>query len=396
MTGLRIAIVGAGIGGLTAALALEARGHAITVYERRTGFGETGAGIQLSPNASRVLQGFGIDASLRRVGTEPAAMIVRALRSGRPIASIGLDGAAACFGAPYLQIARSDLHTVLLDAVRGRPAIKLRVGRTLVSAEQNRACVRLAFESAGGNREPADADVAVGSDGLRSQMRVFAGDTREPVFAENVAFRATVPIDAVPPGFAAKGGLWLGRGRHVVHYPIGGGHALNIVAVAERRDPVEGWSAPADPAQVELAFAEAAEPLRRLLAQAQAWSAWSLYDLPVDAMAAGRIALLGDAAHPTLPFLAQGAALAIEDAAVLADALRGEDDVAAALQRYATLRTARVRRVQREARRNGRVYHAGGLLAFGRDQVMRRLGPAGMLTRYAWLYGWDAAGQGSR
>uniref|UniRef100_UPI002C31C09A FAD-dependent monooxygenase n=1 Tax=Enterovirga sp. TaxID=2026350 RepID=UPI002C31C09A len=186
-------------------------------------------------------------------------------------------------------------------------------------------------------------------------------------------------------------GLWLGRGGNVVLYPVAAARALNLVVVARRRMPEEGWSREADPGEIARALADAEPNLRQLAAGAPGWSAWSLFEHSARILARGRIALAGDAGHPVLPFLAQGGALAIEDAAQLA-ALLGEDaaQVPAALRAYETARLPRVRRVQEAAARNGRAYHAGGLVALARDAVMRRLGPEGMRERHAWLYGWTA------
>jgi salicylate hydroxylase len=203
------------------------------------------------------------------------------------------------------------------------------------------------------------------------------------------AWRATIPREAAPRELQGnETGLWLGRAGHVVHYPVGGGRLLNIVALERRAEPMEGWSVPGDGAELRRKFTGAAAPLAALLRVPDDWQVWSLFDLPAKTMAGGRIALLGDAAHPVLPFLAQGGALAVEDAATLAASLRVRVDVPTALAAYASDRLRRVRRVQDEARRNGAVYHAAGPLAWARNLVMRRLGPEGMAERYAWLYGW--------
>jgi salicylate hydroxylase len=179
----------------------------------------------------------------------------------------------------------------------------------------------------------------------------------------------------------------------VVHYPIAGGRLINVVAIEATAEPVEGWAAPGEAADLLARYASAAPALRRLLSQPPEWLRWSLLRHPIRRLAAGRVALLGDAAHPVLPFLAQGAALAIEDAATLA-ALIGQhpQDVPSALLAYERQRLKRAGRVQSEARRNGRIYHAGPFVAFGRDRVMGHLGPEGMTRRYDWLYGFRPLG----
>ena len=385
-----VAIVGAGIGGLTAALALSARGFEVTLIERRTGFSEAGAGIQLSPNASRVLIDLGLGPALRRAASEPERAVIRELATGRMIGGMALGGfMQRRFGAPYYVIQRTALQTILLDAVRGRAGVRLLVGRNVTALASEAAGATIAMEAANGAVETLAADLVVGADGLWSTARVAIGDKRRLVHRRVAAWRATIPHDAAPPDLqGGDTGLWLGRAGHVVHYPVSGGRLLNIVALERRVEPVEGWSAPGDRAELVRSFGSAAPLLSALLAVPGEWQVWSLFDLPVRRMARGRVALLGDAAHPVLPFLAQGGALAIEDAAGLAASLADQVNVRSALRAYEQNRLRRVRRVQRAARRNGALYHAAGPLAFARDLVMRRLGPEGMAEHYAWLYGW--------
>lgn len=390
MSATRVAIVGGGIAGLAAALALSGRGFAITVFERRTGFAETGAGIQLSPNASRVLAALGLEPALRRVAIETQAVAVRSLASGRKIGEVALGAAMRRrFGAPYWSVARADLHTVLLDAVRGRRDVALRFGRTCSSLDDGAEAVTLAIETASGARESVEADLVVGADGIGSRVRPAIGDSRVPGYSGYLAYRATVPAEALAdPELGRTSGLWLGRRAHLVHYPIASGRRVNIVAIAEGRDPLEGWSAPVAAEIVRAAFDQACDPIRALVALPTEWSAWSLDELPVQLMGRGRVALVGDAAHPVLPYLAQGGGLAIEDAAVLAAALGHGADIPGAITAYARDRLPRVRRVQAAARRNGFAYHTSGPPAWIRDRVVARLGPDGMRERYAWLYGW--------
>lgn len=383
-------VVGAGIGGLTAALALASRGHEVTLVERRTGFTEAGAGIQLSPNASRLLIRLGLGPALQRAATEPERVVIRRLRSGQEIGTMPLGPVMReRFGSPYWVVHRADLQTLLLDAVRSNPRIRLLLGRDVVGVTEATEGATLTIDRSGGARETLHGAIVIGADGLGSTLRAVLGDRRAPVFRGAVAWRATLAREDVPAEFARnETGLWLGREGHVVHYPIANGKRVNLVAVVARGEPVEGWSAPGDPADLLGRLGQAAAPLRSLLGAAAEWRLWSLFDLPARRMARGRVALLGDAAHPVLPFLAQGGALAIEDAACLAGCLADpETPVEAALAGYAKARLKRVRKVQDHARRNGRVYHASGPLAWARDRVMRRLGPDGMVERYRWLYG---------
>lgn len=388
---MRIAIVGAGIAGLTSALAFAGRGHEITLLERRTGFGETGAGIQLSPNATRVLFALGLGPALRRCACEPERMSIRAFRDGRPIGAVTFGPAMReRFGAPYLALSRFDLHTALLDAVRARADIRIRVGRGAQGVVERDGEAHVEGELAGGQQGSLAADLVIGADGLFSRIRPCLGEDKPPLYSGFAAYRATLPAEARPAGFgASETGLWLGPDIHVVHYPVAGGKQLNLVIVARRRASSDGWSREARPEEVMKALAGAHEEVRALARAAPAWSAWSLFTHRARHLGRGRVALAGDAAHPILPFLAQGGGLAIEDAAHLA-ALIGPDPagVPAAIAAYAKARLPRVRRVQEAARTNGRAYHASGLLALGRNLVMHRLGPEGMRDRYAWLYGW--------
>ena len=351
-----------------------------------------------------MLADLGLGPALRRAAAEPPGGAVRALTTGRRIGGVALGEAMrARFGAPYLVAHRAALQTLLLDAVRARPGLRLLVGREATALEDGpeRAVLTLAGT---GRSETLEADLVVAADGVRSRLRAGL-DARPLRYPGLAAWRALVPRAAVPDALAhGETGLWLGRGRHVVHYPLAGGDLVNVVAVrpevlrpevlrpeGSRPDAPrdEGWSAPGDPDDLRRAFADAAPPLRDLLGTAEAWGVWALADRPAARpMARGRLALVGDAAHPVLPFLAQGAALAIEDAAVLAHALAREPGVPAALAAYDRARRGRAARVQEAARRNGRAYHAGRLVAAARDLAMARLGPDGMSARYAWLYGW--------
>jgi len=293
------------------------------------------------------------------------------------------------FGAPYCVVHRADLQTLLLDAVRSEPAIRLIMGRTVETVESGQDRATITWSSASGTRETFDVDMLVGADGVWSKVRQELGDREPPTYRGYIAWRATFERSTAPAELAGdETGLWLGSQGHVVHYPIAGGRFVNVVAIERTPTPVEGWAAPGNRDDLLTQYASAAPSLRALLSRPQEWLRWSLFDHPARRMAKGRIALLGDAAHPVLPFLAQGAALAIEDAATLV-AMLGQAGIPQALELYETERLPRARRVQEEARRNGRIYHAGSLIAFGRNQVMKHLGSQGMTKRYDWLYGFN-------
>lgn len=399
MSAPHILIAGAGIGGLTAALALGRQGIGITLIERRTMLDEVGAGIQISPNASRILIELGLAGALAREAVAPERVDIRRWDRPRSYATIPMNDRSERYGAPFWVIHRADLHQTLLDAVRQLPNLRLLIGRTLESAATTQDGVTVTTRSEKGEPETLSGLALIGADGLWSAARRLSGDASAPVFTGYEAWRTLVPIGDVPAFMRQPAvGLWLGPGHHGVHYPVRGSRLLNLVVVRDAASPREGWNTPGDASQIA-AFAQGAcQPLRDCIAAAPSWQVWSLNDRRPATMAKGHIALLGDAAHPVLPFLAQGAALAIEDAAVLArligrtlraaPAARAKADMQNALRDYDSLRRARAGRVRDEARANGRRYHLGWPLARARDLFIASRGPEAMLTRLDWLYGW--------
>jgi salicylate hydroxylase len=386
-----ILIAGAGIGGLTSALMLAQNGFDVVVAERRTGVDEIGAGIQLSSNASRLLIDIGLGAALARAAGEPERLVVRRGESGARVMTMPMGKAVRDrYGAPHYVIHRADLQTILLDAVRSEPRIRLVFGRTVASVETQGDRAVVAMETANGP-ETRETGLLIGADGLWSRTASAVGDHTEARFCGYVAWRGTVPADRAPEPFRrAETGLWMGSSAHVVHYPVRGGKSVNVVAILADRNSEPGWSRPGDADMFHHRFKSWSADLRALFAGVEEWQVWSLFDRdPRRKWVCGRVALLGDAAHPVLPFLAQGGALAIEDAAVLAGQLaRRPADLTLALETYQALRQARARRVQSAARFNGRAYHLPAPLAIARDLVLGGMGGDGLLSRYDWLYGW--------
>jgi salicylate hydroxylase len=383
-------IVGAGIGGLTLALSLARRGRDVILIERRTALEEEGAGIQLSPNASRVLIGLGLAKPLARIAGEPDRLVVRRGRTGAILAAAPLGGTMRRrFGAPYCVAHRADLQMILLDAVRALPQVRILFGRSIEAIRSVDDAVEADIMGATGI-ETLTGQALIGADGLHSRVAVLLGDASEPAFHGHVAWRGTFDAARMPEGIAAGDtGLWLGPGAHLVHYPLRGGSRINVVAVVGNKSA----ETPGSPGEGEAAgpaerFEAWARPARALLDAVEAWRAWPLYDRASrKSWTVGRATLLGDAAHPVLPFLAQGGALAIEDAVVLAAELTSADDAVTAMKRYEASRRPRVERVQRTARRNGRTYHLGFPLDLARDIVIGRTGER-LTDRYDWIYGW--------
>lgn len=383
-----IAIAGAGIGGLTAALALAARGMSVTVCERAPQLSEVGAGLQLAANATGILRRLGLLDTIAARACVPESLEVHSVASsGAPLVTMPIgDGFARRYGAPYLVVHRADLQRALLDAVNANPAIKLHLDTPVTDVETLAEGVRLVLSLT----ETLTADGLVGADGVRSAVRskVLAG--APALYSGNTAYRATIPAAETPPEIRNKIGLWMSEKAHLVHYPLRGGEEINLVAVV--RDPWvgEGWSHPAERAEVIARLAEWPEPAASLISAPSQWVKWALCGTSPDfTWTRDRVTLLGDACHPTLPFLAQGAAMSIEDAWVLAGELAKPVSVPAAFKAYEQARKARVVRILGEGARNGKVYHLGGIAAHARDLGLKLLGPDRLASRYDWLWSWQ-------
>jgi salicylate hydroxylase len=390
----RALIAGAGIAGLTLALALARRGVESVVFERAAKVEAFGAGLQLSPNATRALARLGLLDAIAARATAPARVRILRGRDDTELSSLDLTGATARWGSSYVTIHRADLAAALAQACAAEPIIDLRLGHELVGYGADPDKVRVAVKR-GLVSLSEEGDLLVGADGLRSKVRgkLVADPADAPAFAGRIAFRATLPAQ----GLRADEGapvvtLRLGKRAHLVQYALRDGATINLVAVIEAgwrgAPPVHPWDGEADRPALERAFAGWSRNARGLIAAPPVWRAWPLHGRPpLPSYASGRVALMGDAAHPMMPFLAQGAAQAIEDSETMAASLAREPDVATALAAYSSARVTRANRVQREALAQARVYHMSGPLAFARDLGMRALGPEGLMRRYDWLYG---------
>ncbi|MGB7257894.1 MAG: FAD-dependent oxidoreductase [Pseudolabrys sp.] len=389
-----VIIAGAGIAGLTTALALAKRGMRATVFEQAPALEEAGAGIQLSPNATRILIGLGLRERLETVATEPQAIKVMAGGSGRQIVRIPLGRAIEQrYGAPYWTIHRADLQATLLQAARANRDINLVLNTRLedFAAHENGITV----QGRRGMQVVDERGIAlIGADGLWSSMRARLRRQRPPRFRHRTAWRALLPVrDAAPQFSDPLIHLWLGQDAHLVHYPVKAGTLINIVAIVRDDWQAEGWSASGNGAELLRHFARWswAESARELIAAPAHWQKWALYDRRARHRGgSGRVTLIGDAAHPMLPFLAQGAGMAIEDAAVLANALaKNLDDPPTGLRAYERARRARTAQAQNASRKQGRVYGLTGPEALIRNLAMRAMGGEKLLARYDWLYNWQ-------
>jgi salicylate hydroxylase len=388
-----VIVGGAGIGGLTAALALARAGMRVTVFEQAEKLEETGAGLQLSPNASRILIALGLRERLAAVAVAPQAIRVMAGGSAREIVRIPLGNEAERrYGAPYWSVHRGDLQSALADAVRGELDAMLELG---VRLEDFAAHVNgVSVIGKRGTQVLSERGIAlIGADGIWSSVAARLYRSQPATFRHRTAWRALVSADAVPEEFRQPFvHLWLGHDAHLVHYPVKAGKLINIVGIVHDEWNEVGWSAAGDRTDILRHFARWAwsEKARALISIPDRWLKWALYDRKHPFRAAKvPVTLLGDAAHPMLPFLAQGAAMAIEDAAVVADMLgKYLDDPNDALRAYAGARWHRTARAQQFSRRQGRIYGMTGPEALVRNLAMRAMGGEKLRARYDWLYSW--------
>ena len=392
-------IAGAGIGGLTAALALAARGFRIVILEKAERLEEAGAGLQLSPNASRVLTGLGLERRLAARAVTPDAVSLMSARSGGEVVRLPLgEAAGARAGAPYWVMHRADLQAALQAEVNEHPDIELRLGCQFEDAAPHAKGLTV-VQRRGMMRQQEVALALVGADGIWSSVRGHLFPNVQPQFSGLIAWRGTLDATQLPREYTSRRvQLWMGPNAHLVTYPISAARQINVVAIMPGTWNRPGWSAPGDIGEIKGVFSASQWPgtARMMIGAVDDWRKWALFTVAGgDEWSDGAIALLGDAAHAMLPFAAQGAGMAIEDAAVLAKCLsetqnEGGPSMASAMQGYARLRRPRLLRVQRTARQSGRIYHLTGTAALARDLAIRLMGPARMLARQDWIYDWRA------
>lgn len=360
MKGLNLAIVGAGIGGLTAALALQRAGFNVTVYEQAPELGEVGAGLSLSPSAAHALRYLGLGPALDAASYLPEDQAVRHYQDGRALQWTNRGHALLeKYGERYYLIHRADLHDALAAAVRANDPEAIRLGQRCTGVTQTGDPVQISFEDGA----TADADTVIGADGSRSRVRCALFGDDGPKYTGYIAWRGLVPMERVPPRLLdPPSGIFVGPGHLVNRYPVRSGTLLNFVAFAERKEwEEEGWSIRSTVDELVKEFAGWHPEVLGFLAAVppELLFKWGLFDRePLTSWCRGQVGLLGDAAHPILPFLGHGAVLAIEDAIVLGRAFAESASVAEALSRYETARMARASFVVRESRKAVKIFHS--------------------------------------
>ena len=386
---LSIAVVGGGIGGLAAALSLLRAGLDVQVFEQAAALMEVGAGIQISPNASRLLHRLGLGGALDRTGVRPVAVHQRRWDDGRTLQRAPLGEAMeAAFGAPYYHFHRADLLKALADAL---PPERLHLGHRLAGFTDHGDRVELRFA----HGERVTAGVLVGADGIHSTVRGELFGPEQPRFTDCIAYRGLVPADRLSHlELEVLANNWMGPGGHFVHYFVAGGRLVNFVAINERETWTrESWTDRGEVADALAAFKGWHPQVSAIIGAVDETFIWALFDrTPLERWSVGRVTLLGDACHAMLPFMAQGAAQSIEDGATLAACLRqdGAADVASALRRYDALRRPRATRLQEMSRANKTRYHLpDGLAQQARDAELAMRGDR-TIAALGWLYGHDA------
>ena len=390
-------LVGGGIGGLATALALGQNHVATQLFEQSPAFTEVGAGIGLGPNAVRRLQAWGLLDVLQAKAFAPSRLKVMDAKTGQQLGCLPMaKDFVQRYGAPYLTIHRADLHQVLLDAVNAQGLTQLHLGHQLLSGQALTQTVQTQWLNPDGQTVSHECQALVGVDGINSRVRELAWETQKLQASGHWAYRSLLPMQALPLDWRSdEMGLWLGPRLHVVHYPVRGGEWLNVVVLLEAGQEAQtpGWdtqrSAQQTAEDLNQALQGTCSRLQDLVRTSEHWRAWALFDRsPLQSakdMARGRVALLGDAAHPMLPYLAQGAGMAIEDAQALALQWQATElSVEQRLQAYAQARWQRVAKVQARARRNAQVFHASGAVAWARNAAM--LWGGASVMDMPWLY----------
>ena len=383
----QIIIAGGGIGGFAAALALSHKGRPVKLLEQASEFAEIGAGIQIGPNVFKMFDVLGVTEAISDVAVFPDNLVMRDALTGDRITSVPIGSAAfrARYKYPYGVIYRPDLHDVLIEACEKSPLVELRLKQKVTGYEDTGAKVRV-FTEAGTTHEGA---ALIGAGGLWSTVREQLVGDGKPRVSGHIAYRAVLPTADVPAHIRQNDVvLWAGPKTHLVHYPLHRGDIFNLVAVFHSDRYEEGWDTYGDPEELNARFEGEHEDVLTMLGKIESWRMWVLCDRePIRDWSRGRVTLLGDAAHPMLQYLAQGACMATEDGVCLAArvAVNG-DDLESAFKEYQRLRYLRTARVQLTARMFGDIYHAAGATADLRNAMLGAQDPSKPGEGMAWLY----------
>lgn len=384
-----VLIAGAGIGGLSAAIALACNGIPSQLLERSTEHSTDGAGIQLGPNATRILDDWGVLDRLKKTAVISQSVIIGDGITGEILATVPFgEIAEKRYGAQFLLVHRADLHTALLEHACEHSIVEIMTGCEVLAYEQ--IPDEVIVTTANGEHRGRGL---IAADGLWSTLRPHIDAGAKLEFTGKTAWRTLIDPEKLPEQLRGpRTGLWLSKTAHLVHYPVCGGNKINVVAVVDERwgGRAQGWNEAADPQALLPYFEPWYEPIANIPQSGKTWRKWSLFfQPPLRTWTQGSITLLGDAAHPVLPFLAQGGGLAIEDAAVLSKILLEHDgDPWRGFREYEKARIDRTARTSFESRKMGRIYHMGGIMRLVRNFVIRRQSPNSLLKKLDWLYGY--------
>jgi 2-polyprenyl-6-methoxyphenol hydroxylase-like FAD-dependent oxidoreductase len=380
-------VVGGGIGGIATAVALSDKGFPVHVLEQAPEFGEIGAGIQLGPNIMRALDRLGVKQAVTDISWMPNFLVMRDALDGHEITRVPVKEIfPKHYKENYWVVHRADLHQCLIDKAARNPLVKLEKAREVTAYEDRGDRVIVQCKDG----RSLEGTGLIGADGLWSRIRQSIVGDGQPVVSGHIAFRAVLKREEVPEGlWGPDVVLWAGPKTHLVHYPLRRGELYNLVAVFHSDRYEEGWNVEASYSEMEAHFRGQRPEVLRLLQKIETWKMWVLCDrVPIKNYTKGRVTLLGDAAHPTLQYLAQGANMATEDAVQLAhDLSQTPDDVNGAFRRYNEKRYLRCARIQTNSRVYGQFYHAAGVVAELRDQFFQERTPEEALKSTRWLYG---------
>ena len=388
---LPVIVIGAGPGGLATAIALAHKDIPVLLLERGTLPNEVGAGLQISPNASGLLKSWGVWSMLEEQAVTPDFIRIQSGVSGNELTEISTKEISSRYNAPYMVVHRADLQNALHHRASQMDLIEILDNCEMREITETSDHVEVRCKLANGEQRFFRGAALIGADGVWSRIRTDYVGSSSAAYSGKTAWRTTLPIQMAPSSMdCGNVGLWLAPNAHLVHYPIVGGHMMNVVVIVKDDWNEEGWNMPGDSKWLNQRFARWPREIRELLVEREDWLKWALCGQdPNQPWTKGKVTLMGDAAHAMLPFMAQGAVMALEDAAILAraiDEVKGPTDIR--LKAYERARKPRVCKVVNKARRNGEIYHLDGLLATARNMTMRMMPKQRLLSQFDWIYRW--------